>query len=390
MILFRQKEKLEMSILIVDDNPTNLLIIVKILENAGYSDLVTASSAKEMFRKLKMDAASATTEIPIDLILLDMMMPEIDGIEACKRIQQVERLKDIPIVFVTAMGDSIKLAEALDAGAIDYVIKPINKVELLARIRSALRLKFEKDWHKERDMRINYELELAKQVQASVLSQPIDDENIIISSVYQPSFELAGDFYAWYRINNNQYGIILLDMMGHGISSSLVCMFISSVLQDTIKRISDPEQVICELNRYMNQLYMIDKLVNYYFTAIYLVLDTEQKTIEYVNAGHPPGLVYLDNKMALLEQSCCAIGFFENIKINKGKLQYQDTVKIVLFTDGLIETIEEGRDNGIDKLIEKMQKYKDLDLPGLMEKFIPEGNNDNQEDDVCLVMITTK
>src|SRR5690606_21802441 len=109
-------------------------------------------------------------EVHVDLILMDLMMPEIDGLEACRRIQGEERYKDVPIIFVTAVGDSNKLAEALDAGASDYVMKPINKLELLARIRSALRLKYEKDWHKERDKRIKYELELAKQVQRSVLS----------------------------------------------------------------------------------------------------------------------------------------------------------------------------------------------------------------------------
>lgn len=106
----------------------------------------------------------------IDLILLDMMMPEIDGIEACRIIQRHEHLKDIPIIMVTAVGDSKKMAEALDAGAVDYVTKPINKVELMARIRLALRLKKENDWHKERDQRIKDELRLAALVQNAVLS----------------------------------------------------------------------------------------------------------------------------------------------------------------------------------------------------------------------------
>ncbi|HEY0828368.1 MAG TPA: response regulator, partial [Bacilli bacterium] len=230
-----------MSIVIVDDNATNLIIIEKILKNAGYQNLITATSAKELFTILKMDN-TAESHVPVNLILMDMMMPEMDGIEATRRIQEDERFKSIPIIFVTALGDSNKLAEAFDAGAVDYVTKPINKIELLARIRSALRLKHEKDWHKARDKRIQYELELSKQVQRSVLSLPVNDENVSICGVYEPSFELTGDFYAWYRIGENQYGIILLDMMGHGISSSLVCMFISSVMQDTIKRISDPEQ----------------------------------------------------------------------------------------------------------------------------------------------------
>jgi sigma-B regulation protein RsbU (phosphoserine phosphatase) len=318
-----------------------------------------------------------------------MMMPEIDGVEACRRIQEIPHLRDIPIVFVTAMGDSNKMAEALDAGAIDYVMKPINKIELLARIRSALRLKYEKDWHKERDQRIQSELDLAKQVQRSVLSQPVDDDNVKIEAIYQPSFELAGDFYAWYKISENKYGIILLDMMGHGISASLVCMFISSVLQDTIKQKTEPEQVIAELNRYMNQLFMTDKLVNYYFTAIYLVLDTENQTIEYVNAGHPPGLVFMDDEVKLLDQSCCAVGFFTNMSINKGVLQYRNPIQIVLFTDGLIALSQEDREMDLERFNQKIKRHKDKKLPEFIAGF-NKGDNQTQEDDICLVRITTK
>jgi sigma-B regulation protein RsbU (phosphoserine phosphatase) len=379
------------SIIIVDDNLTNQLIILKILENAGYKDLLTASSAQELFTYLRMDTPN-TKELPVDLILLDMMMPVIDGVEACRRIQDQTHLRDIPIVFVTAMGDSNKMAEALDAGAIDYVMKPINKIELLARIRSALRLKHEKDWHKERDKHINSELDLAKQLQGSVLSQPIDDENVKIDAIYQPSYELAGDFYAWYRISEHRYGIILLDMMGHGISSSLVCMFISSVLQDTIKKITDPEQVISELNRYMNRLNIKDKLVNYYFTAIYLVLDTQDKTIEYVNAGHPPGLIFMNDQVVQLEQSCCAVGFFEKIDISKGKLKYKGSIQIVLYTDGLMEFIQENRDSNIEleAFTNQLKSYKDLVLSDLAAHFNIRDNEIIQEDDICLVRISTK
>ena len=134
----------------------------------------------------------------IDLILLDMMMPEMDGIEACSIVQKFENLKDIPIIMVTAIGDSKKLAEALDAGASDYVTKPINKVELMARIRLALRLKQEKDWHKERDQRIQDELKLAAMVQNAVLSPAIRDPLFQVHAIYKPSFELAGDLVFLY------------------------------------------------------------------------------------------------------------------------------------------------------------------------------------------------
>ena len=343
-----------MSIIIVDDNTTNQIIIKAILNKEGYKDLKIASSAMELYDMLDIDNA-CTAETNVDLILMDMMMPEIDGLEACKRILQVERYKDVPIIFVTALGDSNKMAEALDAGASDYVMKPINKMELLARIRSSLRLKREIDWHKERDMQMKTKLELAKKVQRNVLSQPINDDQITVSAVYQPSSELAGDFYAWYRIDESRYGVILLDMMGHGISSSLVCMYISSVLKDTIMRITEPDLVMHELNRYMNQLYKKEELLNYYFTAIYMVIDTDKKVIEYVNAGHPPGKVLMGGDEVLLTEGCCAIGLFENIDIRKGTFAYEGQMKLFLYTDGLSEALGDNEEDKLHMLVERLR-----------------------------------
>jgi len=373
-----------MSIIIVDDNETNLFMIEKILKNGGYNRILKATSANELFRLLEIGL------IHVDLILMDMIMPVMDGIAATDRIQLDERFRDIPIIIITDIGDSNKLAEALDAGASDYVMRPINKIELLARIRSALKLKFEKDRHKERDKRIKFELDLAKRIQQSVLNEPINDRNVSIQAICKPSFELGGDFYAWYRIDRNRYGIILLDMMGHGISSSLICMFISSILQDSIKKYLDPALVVKELNRYMNQLDMTDQLSNYYFTAIYLLLDTKHKTIEYVNAGHPPGVVYIDDKVHLMTEGCCAIGFFEDIEINKGILHYKDPFKMLLYTDGLVELNFHDTEDGMDKLIIELSQSSDLDFPALIRKFIPDDTVNEQLDDICLVMISSK
>ncbi len=378
-----------MSILIVDDNAANQLIIKTILNKAGYMDLKFASSARELFDILGVYSA-IMKEREAELILMDMMMPVVDGLEACRILQKDERFKDIPIIFVTAVGDSSKMAEALDAGASDYVMKPINRMELLARIRSALRLKKEIDWHKERDQRMKNKLELAKQVQLSVLSKEIDDENIEIRAVYQPSSELAGDFYGWYQIDKHRYGIILLDMMGHGISASLVCMYISSILRDTITRISDMEQAILELNRYMNQLHMEDELINYYFTAIYMVIDTEDKTIEYVNAGHPAGIVYMDNKIELLEHCCGAIGLFPTLHVNKKSIRYTKDMKILLYTDGLTDSLNNGAEVSSEKLLALLDNKHELEPHAIIQQLLPQCNHANQKDDICLVKVTSK
>ncbi|ANE48113.1 response regulator [Paenibacillus swuensis] len=375
-----------MSIMIVDDNPTNLIIIKEILKKAGYRDLITAPSAQVMFELLEQEEVKGTS--PFHLILLDIMMPDMDGIEACRRLQLLPALKDIPVIMVTALGDSNKLAEALDAGAIDYVTKPINRVELLARIRVALRLKHEKDWHKERDDHMRNELQLAKQVQTGVLTPTLLEDHIHIQAIYQPSAVLAGDLYAWYPIDEHRRGIILLDVMGHGISSSLVSMFVASLLRDIITTMITPQKVIQELNRRMNQLYVPGSFVQYYFTAIYLVVDTKNRTIQYANAGHPAGLMLEEQgRSRPLDKGACAIGFFDSIEVHTQTVEYNEECRIVLYTDGLSDHLVQEDEELFPAMVSKLAPYQKSDLNTIHQHFF-EGQE--IQDDMCIVIIDIK
>lgn len=383
-----------MKILIVDDNPTNVIIIREILKKENYRNIVSASSAKEMLERLgigdrTLDIRPVASDI--DLILLDMMMPEMDGIEACGIVQQYEHLKDIPIIMVTAVGDSKKLAEALDAGATDYVTKPINKVELMARIRLALRLKLEKDWHKERDQRIQDELKLASLVQQAVLSPAIKDPVLQAHAIYQPSFELAGDLYSWYSLGEGRYCVILLDMMGHGISSSLFCMFIAAVLKDTVTTYVEPERVIQELNRRFGQLDLGRQLVQYYFTAIYMVIDTRSKKIDYVNAGHPPGLMFRNDGTVLqLSSGASPVGLFDQIEVETQTIQYEDGERIALYTDGLLEIVQGEHEEQLEFLIDQLRDRVEWDEDAMRKAFIQQDSLSTHDDDKCLVWISLK
>lgn len=382
-----------MKILIVDDNPTNIIIIREILKKEGYRNTESMNSAGEMLTRLGYydddSASSPATKSDVDLILLDMMMPEMDGISACRLLQQRERMKDIPVIMVTAVGDSKKLAEALDAGAVDYVTKPINKVELMARIRSALRLKQEKDWHKERDQRIQEELKLAALIQNAVLSLPISDPLFKIDALYKPSFELAGDLYSWYSLGEGRYGVILLDMMGHGISSSLFCMFIASVLKDTVNTYVEPEKVIQELNRRFNMLYIDNQLVQYYFTAIYLVIDTRYKKIDYVNAGHPPGLFYQENgEVVKLGTVCPPVGLFDKIEASTQTITYEGNGHLVLYTDGLTESVEGTQEEQLDWLERQLAGEHAFPKGHMRDLMFADDLPQDREDDKCMVWIT--
>ncbi|HHY0836717.1 fused response regulator/phosphatase [Bacillus thuringiensis] len=377
-----------MSILIVDDNPVNIFVIEKILKQAGYHDLVSLNSAQELFEYIQFGKDSSMHN-EIDLILLDIMMPEIDGLEVCRRLQKEEKFKDIPIIFVTALEDANKLAEALDMGAMDYITKPINKVELLARMRVALRLKSELNWHKEQEENLRNELDLATQVQRNLLSSPLREDHIKIEASYLPSFKLAGDMYYWYKIDENRYGIILLDVMGHGVSASLVCMFISSVLRETIKCLIDPELVIKELNKYMTLLHNENDNIPYYFTAIYLVVNTEDRTVEYVNAGHPSGYVLVDETNVVeLDRGSCAVGFFDEIKVKKTVIPFEKNAQILLFTDGVLEAIANDEFEAEEKL-RTFTERKWGDLEEEIEGFYKEEQKKAQSDDMCLIMIQT-
>lgn len=149
-----------MSILIVDDTPVNLVLLEDILKQEGYGDIHCVGSAREAFAFLERGGPLGPD---VDLILMDVVMPGMDGIEACRQIKAQERLKDIPVVMITVRDDTEALQQSFAAGANDYIIKPVKETELLSRTRSVMRLKREIDCRKAREaelLRMTEQLEI--------------------------------------------------------------------------------------------------------------------------------------------------------------------------------------------------------------------------------------
>lgn len=154
-----------LGILIVDDEPETRRLLAVILDSAGHADMIMAASARDAFRQLGLEGEAATPDAP-DLILMDLTLPDMDGVEAIRRIKAAPRYQDVPIVVVTGRSENEGLARAFDAGAVDYIRKPFNRIEFLARVRAALQLKSERDQRKAREgelLAVTHQLEMANQ-----------------------------------------------------------------------------------------------------------------------------------------------------------------------------------------------------------------------------------
>jgi diguanylate cyclase (GGDEF)-like protein len=152
-----------MAILIVDDTPINLMLLEEILQQEGYKEIYCVRSGQEALEMLATTGKDDGEEKRIDLILMDVMMPGMDGLETCQRIKAQEGLQDIPVVMVTVRDDQEALDQAFAMGATDYIIKPVREIELLARVRAALKLKHETDRRKAREREL---VELAHKLEA--------------------------------------------------------------------------------------------------------------------------------------------------------------------------------------------------------------------------------
>ena len=163
-----------MKILIVDDQCTQSIGLSQVLRQLGYTDLRIAASAEDAYHQLHFHSLdSGPVSCTIDMILMDVNMPGVNGIEACAFIKSSPAWRDIPIIMVTTSTEIKDLADAFNAGAMDYIQKPPIKDELNVRVRSALRLKYETDERKRREYDLEVERERSEKLLLNILPAPI-------------------------------------------------------------------------------------------------------------------------------------------------------------------------------------------------------------------------
>ncbi|WP_160725162.1 SpoIIE family protein phosphatase [Bacillus sp. USDA818B3_A] len=232
------------------------------------------------------------------------------------------------------------------------------------------------------------ELELARIIQETSLTDAMNDENIQMEVFYNPSGELSGDIYGIYRIDQHRYGIILLDVMGHGISSALITMTLHSLFQRLISAGAAVDIVLKELDSHLHKLFQNNEEARHFSAAIYLLIDTEKQQIEYINAGHPPALWQdPDGKQYELYAAAPPLGTFEGIEYKTKTFPLRKGGRLLLYTDG----IDPLASNHLAPLLKNTVSLPLIKLKEkILQSLTKEKDINHKSDDECFILIDFK
>jgi phosphoserine phosphatase RsbU/P len=284
-------------ILVVDDTPANLQVLAGMLKDRGYK--VRPVPGGEL-------ALRAARHDPPDLILLDINMPDMNGYEVCDRLKADERLKDIPVIFISALTDQLDKVKAFATGGVDYITKPFQMEELHARVETHLklrRLQVELEeanaWLERTNGRMSRDLAAAAKIQASFLPAAAPKiPGAEFAWCYRPCDELAGDGLNVIPLGGGKVGLYVLDVSGHGVAAALLSVTLSRLLSPppdpstillgdrTIRDPPDPTPP-AEVADRLNRLFPYDPATEQFATLIYGVLDVATGDFPHVAAGHP-------------------------------------------------------------------------------------------------------
>lgn len=268
-------------ILVVDDDPIIRRILQRVLQNQGYQVLLAETAEAGLAR--------AKSEEPA-VILCDWRLPgQLDGLEICRQLKAHPRLSTTFFLLITGHAETANRVEALEAGADDLLMKPIDMAELKARVKSGMRLHQLTHDLREQKHRLETELTEAATYVQSLLPKDTDDR-VRIQSRFVPSQQLGGDCFDYYWLDPDYLVMYLLDVSGHGLGAALLSTSVLNVLRSQSlpgTNFYRPETVLEGLNGNFQMTDQNDK----YFTIWYGVYNRTTRQLSYASAGHPPAVL---------------------------------------------------------------------------------------------------
>ena len=320
-------------ILVVDDTPSNIQSLAATLKPAGYQVLVATNGQQ---------ALDVMAKVRPDLILLDIMMPIMDGFEACANIKANADWHDIPIIFLTAKTETADLVKGFELGAVDYVSKPFNAHELMARVHTHLtvdRLRTsvsEKNAALEKAQRqMSAELDLARAMQVAILPSRFPVAPGCEGAARMlPATTMGGDFYDFIELPGGRIGLVMADVSGKGVPAAFFMAVARTNLNALAANASGPADCL----QRTNDVLLTQNPMDLFVTVFYAVFDPATGVLTYSNGGHNPPLLRRANGHVEMLTSAAGLvlGMFP-ASYDEDSVQFAPGDTLVLYTDGVTE-----------------------------------------------------
>jgi phosphoserine phosphatase RsbU/P len=339
-------------ILVIDDDTAVQELLRRTLKKQGYEVTVASNGEEGVAQAQKLRPA---------LIICDWIMPRLTGIDVCRRVKADPDLSTTQFFLLTSLGSIADRVKGLDAGADDFISKPIELNELQARVRAGLRL------HQlSRDLKIakqSLEAELAEAAEyvQSLLPDPMT-EPVSIESKFIPSRQLGGDCFDYNWLDSDYLAIYLLDVAGHGLRAALPSVAVLSLLRSrTLPNVDyyKPSDVLRALNTTFQMSYQNDK----YFTIWYGVYNRSKRQLVYASAGHPPAVLISQSptsnpQVKQLKTPGMPVGMFPDARYVDNCCDVEDLSTLYIFSDGVYEIHQpDGNIWGLDSFIDLLAAY---------------------------------
>lgn len=382
-------------ILIVDDEPFNIEYLEQELESDQH-EIMTAANGQEGLSK-------AISDTP-DLILLDIMMPVMDGFEVLKHLRENDATRDIPVIIISADNDLRSVVKGIELSAEDYLPKPFEPALLHARISSSLEKKRLRDIEKLYLKNMERELEIGREIQSGFLPTQLPEvEGWELASFFKSAREVAGDFYDAFLLSDGTMVLLVGDVCGKGVGSALFMSLFRSLIRVTatnefhfpnvsIPHLTAQERLLHVLSFTNNYVSENHRDHNLFATLFIGFLEPASGQMVYANCGNEPAMLIDPNgSIRELKTSGPVIGAFENAEFSCEEILMKPGQMLLAFTDGITDAMNGdqnpfGRER-IFKILEKTDQSPNALIHSICSEVKQFSRGMDQFDDMTLLAI---
>lgn len=387
-------EKTSTQILLIEDSAMNAQIMNDMLREHGFEELKNVTNAEDAISYLEKLHADSNEKNKVQLIVTNIVLTGMSGIELLRYVKTHSDYMHIPVIMMSTIDNPEVSRQAFELGVSDFVIRPCKCEVIVGRIKGILSAQAKIDaltiqHEKSRLMyyKVVEDLNIASQIQMQLLPNDLIKEDCSIHGIYLPYDQLGGDLYYWKELDNGKYGIVMIDVMGHGTATALICMYLRSLLTDIFIQTEDAKTIIHRLNQIIVDFNKEITTSQFHCTAFVMIIDLKKHYFDYINAGHPYGAYIVDNDEVIwLKEGCIPLGIFDSIEVTSTRVPIYSNSKLFLYSDGIYELLH-NQQIDIHYVLQYIKIYGDIekDGQGLLRKVKGFIEQSKRNDDVSMI-----